>query len=198
MASTLVIACGAIANELMAVIRANGWSHINVQCLPASWHNSPERIAPGVERKILDNRHNYQRILVAYGDCGTGGQLDAILERYSVERLTGAHCYSFFAGDDVFTDLAASELGTFYLTDYLAANFDRLILDELGIKQHPELCGMYFGNYTRVLYLAQAHDEHCIAAAEKAAASIGLPLDIHFTGLQPLQYSLERIQINHV
>jgi len=195
MANTLVIGCGALANELIALVRANRWTHVDVQCLPASWHNTPDKIAPGVERKIVENRDKYARILIAYGDCGSGGQLDTVLQRHNIERLPGAHCYAFFTGGELFAELAEDELGTFYLTDYLASNFERLILGELGITEHPELRDMYFGNYTRVLYLAQTHNEDCVAAAQRAADAIGLPLHTHYTGLQPLQHSLEHIRI---
>ena len=134
-------------------------------------------------------------MLVAYGDCGTGGHLDTVLERHAVERLPGAHCYAFFTGQDTFSSLAEEELGTFFLTDYLAWHFDRLILETLGIRKHPELRDMYFGNYTRMLYLAQTKDAERLAQAQSAAESINLPLEVHYTGLQPLQHALQSIRI---
>ena len=191
---TLIIACGATARELVTVIRANRWTHIEVQCLPANWHNTPSKIAPGVEEKILDNRQNFEQILVAYGDCGTGGLLDKVLLRHQIERLPGPHCYAYFTGEDQFEQFHNAELGTFYLTDYLATNFDRLILDGFGITAHPELRDMYFANYTRVLYLAQTHNEKCLEKAQTAADSIALPLVVHYTGLRPFQQVLERLQ----
>ena len=129
---TLVIACGAIAHELVAVLKASAWDHVSIQCLPAEWHNTPVHIAPGVEKKIIENKEAFDRILIAYGDCGTGGILDDVIKRHNVQRLPGNHCYDFFAGVERFAALADEELGTFYLTDYLAAHFDRLILDGLG------------------------------------------------------------------
>ena len=201
MSRTLVIGCGALAHELVAVLRASGWDHTDVSCLPASWHNTPERIVPAVEAKILAARETHDRVLVAYGDCGTGGQLDAMLARHRVPRLPGAHCYAFFAGLDVFDALAEAEPGTFYLTDYLARNFERLILDELGIRRHPELLEAYFGNYTRVLYLAQAAPEddadgaEALRAARAAAAALGLPLEVRRTGLAPFGEALHAIRI---
>jgi len=173
MSRTLLIACGALAHELVDVLKANQWSHIDVQCLPAEWHNTPDKIAPGVEQ-----RH-----------------LDTVLERHQVARLPGAHCYAFFTGQETFTNLAEEELGTFFLTDYLAWHFDRLILETLGIRKHPELRDMYFGNYTRMLYLAQAHNEERLAQAQAAAESINLPLQVHYTGLQPLQHALHGIRV---
>ncbi len=195
MSRTLLIACGALAHELVDVLKANHWSHIDVQCLPAEWHNTPDKIAPGVEQKIIQNKLQYDRILVAYGDCGTGGHLDTVLQRHQVERLPGAHCYAFFSGQDTFSELAEEELGTFFLTDYLAWHFDRLILETLGINKHPELRDMYFGNYTRMLYLAQTENKERLEQAQNAAAAINLPLEVHYTGLLPLQHALQGIRV---
>jgi len=192
---TLLIACGALAHELVDVLKANQWSHIDVQCLPAEWHNTPDKIAPGVEEKIIQNKSEYDHMLVAYGDCGTGGHLDTVLQRHNIERLPGAHCYAFFTGQTTFSELAEEELGTFFLTDYLAWHFDRLILESLGIRKHPELRDMYFGNYTRMLYLAQTENIERLAQAQAAANSINLPLEVHYTGLQPLQNALEGIRV---
>jgi len=195
MTRTLLIACGALAHELVDVLKANKWAHIDVQCLPAEWHNTPDKIAPGVEQKIVQNKPNYDHILVAYGDCGTGGHLDTVLQRHSIERLPGAHCYAFFTGEQTFSTLAEEELGTFFLTDYLAWHFDRLILETLGIRKHPELRDMYFGNYTRMLYLAQTENEERLEQARYAAKAINLPLEVHYTGLRPFQHALEGIRI---
>jgi len=195
MSRTLLIACGALAHELVDVLQANEWSHVDVQCLPAEWHNTPDKIAPGVEQKILQNKEEYDHILCAYGDCGTGGHLDTVLAQYHVERLPGAHCYAFFTGENTFSAMAEEELGTFFLTDYLAWHFDRLILDTLGIRKHPELRDMYFGNYTRMLYLAQSDNPERMAQAQQAADSINLPLEVHHTGLKPLQNALQDIRV---
>ena len=181
---TLVIACGAIAHELVAVLRASGFDQFEIQCLPAQWHNTPQRIAPGVQGKIEAAQGKYRQILVAYGDCGTGGQLDRVLEPYGIARLPGDHCYSFMAGSTVFDAMADAELGTFYLTDSLVDHFERLILEGLGINRHPELLESYFQHYTRVMYLAQDASQHDREAkALQAARSLGLPLAVHHTGL---------------
>lgn len=195
MSRTLLIACGALAHELVDVLKANHWSHIDVQCLPAEWHNTPDKIAPGVEQKIIQNKQKYDHMLVAYGDCGTGGHLDTVLQRHQIERLPGAHCYAFFTGQDTFSELAEEELGTFFLTDYLAWHFDRLILETLGINKHPELRDMYFGNYTRMLYLAQTENKERLEQAKAAADAINLPLEVHYTGLLPLQHALHGIHV---
>jgi len=180
---------------LVDVLEANQWSHIDIQCLPAEWHNTPDKIAPGVEKKILENKSRYKSMFVAYGDCGTGGHLDTVLDRHQIERLPGAHCYAFFTGQTTFDSLAEEELGTFFLTDYLAWHFDRLILEELGIAKHPELRDMYFGNYTRMLYLAQSENPERLEQARRAAESINLPLEVHYTGLEPLGAEFAGIQI---
>ena len=198
--TTLVIACGAIAHELVAVLKANRLTHVDIQCLPAEWHNTPERIAPAVEKKISEASESYEQILVAYGDCGTGGLLDKVLEAYQVERLPGDHCYSFFTGLPTFEAMAEDELGTFYLTDYLVDNFNRLILDGLGISTHPELKDQYFAHYTRVMYLAQTNvvDKNRLDKAQAAADALGLCLHVHETGLQPFEHSLRAIRIASV
>lgn len=194
-ATTLIIACGALAHELVAINKANHWTHFDIQCLPAHWHNTPDKITPAIEKKILENREHYQQILVAYGDCGTGGQLDALLSRYDIARLPGPHCYSFFAGEAVFEQFVDEDMATFYLTDYLATHFDRLILDELGIRKHPELLPMYFGNYKRLLYLTQQDSAETLALARKAAQTLGLQFKVHKTGLKPITNALEAIRV---
>jgi hypothetical protein len=136
---TLLIACGALAHEVVELIRLNRWSHIEVTCLPAIWHNRPEKIPEGVRGKIREARGVYDRVLVAYGDCGTGGLLDRVLEEEGVERIEGPHCYAFFSGVEDFTAQAEADPTCFYLTDYLVRHFDRLMIQGLGLDRHPEL-----------------------------------------------------------
>ena len=179
---TLLIACGALAREIVELIRLNGWTHMSVTCLPAGWHNHPQRIPEGVRGKIAEARGDYDRILVLYGDCGTGGELDRVLEEEGVERIEGPHCYAFFAGLEAFDALAEAEVGSFYLTDYLARHFERLIVQGLGIDRHPELLPMYFGNYKRLVYLAQSRDAELDRLAEAAAERLGLAYERVQTG----------------
>jgi hypothetical protein len=186
-ADTLIIACGALAKELMAVIRVNGLTQLAVTCLPAILHNRPERITEAVRAKILSHRHRYRRILCLYGDCGTGGQLDAMLAEEGVERIEGAHCYAFYAGLPEFDRMMEEEIGTFFLTDYLVRFFDRVIMEGLGLTRHPELLGDYFGHYRRVVWLAQAPDADLEARANAAAAKLGLPLETRVTGFAGLE-----------
>ena len=181
-ARTLLIACGALAKEVMELIRLNGWSHLTVTCLPAIWHNTPEKIPEGVRRKIREAKGQYDRVLVAYGDCGSGGLLDEVLREEGVERIEGPHCYAFYSGLRDFETAAEANVACFYLTDYLARHFDRLIIQGLGIDRHPELLPLYFGNYTTLVYLAQTDDAELRAKAEAAARRLGLDYEYRFTG----------------
>jgi hypothetical protein len=179
----LVIACGALARELLAVKAANGWSHLDVTCLPAVLHNRPQEIPAAVRRKIRASRGRYAEILCLYGDCGTGGLLDQVLAEEGVERIDGPHCYSFYAGAADFDALMEAEIGTFFLTDYLVRHFDRMVWRGLGLDRHPELLPEYFRHYRRVVYLAQMPNDALRAKAEEAARRLGLPLELRTTGL---------------
>jgi hypothetical protein len=179
---TLVIACGALAREIAALRRANDWTALDVRCLPAELHNRPERIAPAVRDEIRAQRARYAQIFVAYGDCGTGGLLDAVLAEEGVERLPGAHCYEFFATPQIFAALAEAEPGTFYLTDFLLKNFERVVVRPLGLDRHPVLKDEYFRNYRRLVYLAQAAKPGSIERAREIAAYLGLSFEYRFTG----------------
>jgi len=179
---TLLIACGALAREIAALKRANGWSTLEVRCLPAQLHNRPERIAPAVRDAIQANREHYANIFVVYGDCGTRGHLDAVLREEGVERLPGAHCYEFLATSQVFAQLADAEPGTFYLTDFLLRHFERLVIRPLGLDRHPELAGEYFRNYRRLVYLSQVPRATAIEQARRIAASFGFEFEHRFTG----------------
>lgn len=180
--SLVIIACGAIARELRAVVERNGLDGVKLACLPAHYHNRPERIAEAVRRKIAELRPLGAPIFCAYADCGTGGALDRVLGEEGVERLPGAHCYAFYAGLDRFDALAEEEIGTFYLTDFLARHFDRLIVRGLGLDRHPQLFDDYFRHYRRVVWLAQSPSPDLRSRAEHAAAFLKLPLVIHETG----------------
>jgi hypothetical protein len=183
----LLIACGALAHEIMAVLRFNGLPGVDVQCLPAKLHNAPQLIPGAVRAKIHEERQHFERIFVLYGDCGTGGLLDEVLAEEGVERIAGAHCYEFFAGTPAFNELAEEEAGSFYLTDFLARHFERLIMQGLGIDRHPELLPLYFGNYQRIVYLAQTDSPALRAKAKLAAERLGLAYEYRFTGYGDLQ-----------
>jgi hypothetical protein len=178
----LIIACGALANEITALRRANGWTAVDVRCLPAELHNRPEKIPAAVRALIQTSRESYDSIFVAYADCGTGGLLDVVLREEGVERIPGAHCYEFFATGPVFAALADAEPGTFYLTDFLLRHFDRLVIKGLGLDRHPELFSAYFGNYRKLVYLAQAPGPKSREEAAAIAARMGLEFDYVHTG----------------
>ena len=188
----LVLACGAVAREVLEVIRLNGWTHVDVRCLPAKLHSTPERIAAAVDAKLSELAGRYERVFVAYADCGTGGALDAVLERHGVERLPGAHCYGFLAGNDNWDAMQEEEAGTYYLTDFLARHFDALVVRPYRLDTHPELVQLMFGNYTRVVYLAQTDNPALRERAVAAAAFLGLAFEQRRTGYGELEPSLRQ------
>ncbi|MDE0708971.1 MAG: DUF1638 domain-containing protein, partial [bacterium] len=160
--------------------------------LPARLHNAPDRIVPELEARLRIDAGRYDRILIGYADCGTGGHLDALVERWeNVERLPGAHCYEFYATPPVFRDLHESELGTFYLTDFLTRHFDRLVWQSLGLDRHPQLRDMYFGNYRKLVYLSQFDRPELRIRAEEAARRLGLEYQHRPVGLGELATGLE-------
>jgi hypothetical protein len=181
-ASSVVITCSALLREIRAISQANGWSHIEAQCITSELHNHPEKI-PGAVKALIDvAKEKGQQIFVAYGDCGTGGRLDALLEAEGVARVPGAHCYEFFSGGEGFARFHDAEPGTFYLTDFLVRHFDRLVIRGLGLDRKPELQPLYFGNYTRLLYIAQTQDPDLRARAQAAADRLGLTYQYHYGG----------------
>ena len=188
----LVLACGAIAREVLAVVSLNGWTHVDVRCLPAKLHSTPDRIPAAVDAKLTELAGRYERVFVAYADCGTGGALDPVLARHGVERLPGAHCYGFLAGNDAWDAMQEEEPGTFYVTDFLARHFDALVVRGLRLDTHPELLPLMFGNYRRLVYLAQTDDRALDRRAEAAAAFLGLEYERVRTGYGELVPALTR------
>lgn len=190
--STLVIACGALAREINQLKKINGWRALKLSCIDATLHNRPELIPDRLRRRIRENRGRYEHIMIAYADCGTRGEIDRIAAEEGVERLPGAHCYHFFAGENLFSGLSSEEPGTFYLTDFLVRHFDRLIVRTLGLDRHPELRDAYFGNYKRLVYLSQTSDERLVQAAKTAAQALELEFEHVHTGYGGLEKSLRR------
>lgn len=185
--SILIIACGALAQEIMDLKRANDWQQMTVQCLPAELHNHPEKIPEAVRTKLRETRADFDQVFVAYADCGTGGLLDAVLEEEGVARIPGAHCYQFYAGTDLFEALSDAEPGTFYLTDFLTRHFERVIWKGLGMDRHPQLADEYFRNYTKLVYLAQVEDRALVERARDAADRLGLDFEHRVTGYGDLE-----------
>ncbi|MCH2163508.1 MAG: DUF1638 domain-containing protein [Marinovum sp.] len=185
----LLLACGALAREITDLIDTNGWTHMELHCLPAIWHNHPEQIAPAVEDVVTANRERYQDIFVVYADCGTGGALQATCERLGVSMVPGPHCYSFFEGNEQFAN-NGDDLGTFYLTDFLVRQFDAFVWRPLRLDQHIELRDMYFGQYTKLVYQAQIDDPKLTALAEDYAKRLGLVFEHRMTGYGDLATQL--------
>lgn len=192
-AEILLIACGALAREILAIIKLNGWDHVGLACLPAKLHNRPDRIPDAVRERIKKARGDgIERIFLVYADCGTGGLLDKLCEEEGVTRIEGPHCYSFFSGNAEFSDRAdAGEITTFYLTDFLTRQFDTLIWKGMGLDRHPDLRDMIFGNYEKVVYLAQAPDQTLDRKAEEAARRLGLSYERRETGYGDLTAFME-------
>ena len=183
----LVIACGALAREVQAVLDADGLGHVDLTCLPAILHNRPERIPEAVRAAIREHRDRYSTIAVAYADCGTGGALDSVCAEEGVARIEGPHCYAFFSGTRQFLEAGDADMQTFFLTDFLARQFDAFVVEPLGLDRHPELREAYFGNYRRLVYLAQTDDNALDARARAAAQRLGLAYERRFTGMGDLK-----------
>jgi len=188
----LIIGCGAIAHEVKEIIRLNNWDNVKLQCLNADLHNTPKILPNKIKEAIDSNLNDYSKIFLAYADCGTGGLIDLILKDYDIERLDGAHCYEFYSGSSVFKELSEKEIGTFYLTDFLVKNFDRLVIDGLGIQKYPSLKEDYFKNYKNVVYLAQKQDNVLESKARECADYLNLEFSTLFTGLNNLENQLNK------
>ena len=188
----LLIACGALAHEVLAVIKANGWSHMDVQCLPAKLHLYPQKITGEVERVVLESRAAYETIFVLYADCGTGGILQAKCKELGVAMIEGPHCYSFFEGNAEFAG-HPDEFTAFYLTDFLVRQFDAFVWKPMGLDRHPQLRDMYFGNYTKLVYQAQTVDAALDAKAEDCARRLGLAYERRFTGYGDLAMAMTSV-----
>jgi Protein of unknown function (DUF1638) len=189
----LLIACGALAYEVLALKAANGWQHIDLQCLPAKLHLWPDRIVPAVEAAVAEARGRYETIFVVYADCGTGGLLQAACDRLGVDMVEGPHCYSFFEGNAGFLARTETEFTAFYLTDFLVRQFDAFVWRPMGLDRHPELRDMYFGNYTKLVYQAQVDDPVLDAKARDCAARLGLVYERRLTGYGDLAVTLGRV-----
>ncbi len=191
--STGLILCGALAWEVKAIVAKHGWD-AQLYGVPAIDHIHPERIAPDVEKRIVELREKHDRLIVVFGDCGSGGALDSVLERYNVERLDGPHCYDWYA-DGQYAQLMEEELGTFFLTDFMVRTFKGLILKGMGLDRYPQLKDEYFKHYKRIVYLVQKPEPHLVERARAAANYLGLPLEVRATGYAGLESQLvEKMQ----
>lgn len=187
----LLLACGALAREILAVKDAGGLDHLDLQCLPAIYHNHPEKIVPAIEALVIKHRDDYSRIFVVYADCGTGGKLFEKCNELGIEMVEGPHCYSFYETNATFA--ARDEITAFYLTDFLVRQFDAFIWEPLGLGKHPALRDMYFGNYETLVYQAQTKNPDLEAKAKDCAARLGLTYEYRFTGYGDLETALSKL-----
>lgn len=187
----LLLACGALAREILDLIEVNGWTHMQLHCLPANLHIHPDRIPDAVEQSVIKYRNYYDDIFVVYADCGTGGMLRQTCDRLGVDMVEGPHCYSFFEGNSAFE--AKGEVTCFYLTDFLVRQFEAFIIKPLGLDQHPGLLDMYFGNYTTLVYQAQTDDPALTALAQTHAKTLGLAFERRLTGYGDLATTLATV-----
>ncbi len=188
----LLIACGALAREILALNEANGWDHLQLHCLPANLHHTPDKIVGAVEKMVAERRDDFDDIYVVYADCGTGGLLKAACDRMGVQMVEGPHCYSFFEGNAAFEELG--EMTAFYLTDFSVRQFDAFIWKPLGMDRHPDLRDMYFGNYEKMVYQAQTDDPALTELAKKHAQRLGLAFERRLTGYGDLETSLAAVR----
>lgn len=186
----LVLGCGALAREILAVTQQ--FDHVDLQCLPAILHNHPERIEPAM-RDAVAKAKGYDRIFLAYADCGTGGRLQKAADELGIEMMQGPHCYAFFEGTDDFVARSEDEFTAFYLTDFLARQFDAFVWEPLGLDRHPELREAYFGNYEKLVYQAQTDDPDLTAKAKDCADRLGLKFERRFTGYGELGTAMEKL-----
>lgn len=191
--SVLLIACGALAREILDLKRLNGWHHLDLTCLPAIYHLHPEKIIDGVRDTVARQGKDYDQVFVVFADCGTGGLLQAACDELGVAMIEGPHCYSFFEGNQQFTAHSESEIDAFYLTDFLARQFDAFVWKPMGLDRHPELRDMLFGNYSKLVYLAQTDDAALTEKAKECAARLGLSFERRFTGYGDLETSLAKV-----
>ena len=193
----LLIACGALAREVLAVTQSNGLDHVDLKCLPAELHMRPDAITDAVRDMIHAHRSQYDRMFVLYADCGTGGLLDNMLEEEGVERIAGPHCYSFFAGNEAFAVQAEDEITTFYLTDFLARQFESFVIKPMGLDRWPELAETYFAHYEKLVYLAQTDDLALDEKAREAADRLGLKFERRYTGYGDMGRFITQVTLPH-
>jgi len=190
----LILACGALAKEIVHLLGQLS-EQVELKCLPAIYHNHPEKIVPALKTILDEAAQNYERILIGYGDCGTGGGLDRLLENYEqATRLPGAHCYAFYAGLGRFDAMMEDELGTFFLTDYLVRHFDTLIIKGMGLDRYPDLQQTYFKHYKKLTYLAQTDDDDLKSEARTAAKKLGLSYEFRHVGYGGLEDALSALE----
>ncbi len=192
---TLIIACGALSHEIVELIRINNWHHLELTCLPAKYHHTPEKIPAAMASKIRQNKSKYKNIYVMYGDCGTGGDLDRVLEREGATRIPGPHCFSFFAGNDRYEHWGENDITTFYLTDFFCEHFDKFVWQALGLDRRDDMVEFVFGNYKKVVFIAQTENLELQDKARAIADKLNLNYEYRFTGYGDMQTSMAEIPV---
>ena len=191
----LIWACGALAKEISALIRLNGWSHLKTRYLPAILHNTPENITEQLRIILQSSQTKFSKIFIGYADCGTGGKIDSLLDEFNVQRLPGAHCYEFFTGKQTFAEIMEEEIGSYFLTDFLVEAFEKLVWQGMKIDRHPELLPIYFKHYKKLMYLAQSENPELQTQAYEIAGRLGLVYEYRFTGYGELEHSIAALEV---
>jgi hypothetical protein len=192
---TLIIACGALSHEIVELIRVNNWSHLELTCLPAYWHHVPDRIPSGLRKKIRESRGKYKHIYVMYGDCGTWGKIDEVVDEEGVERIEGPHCFSFLMGNSDFDEYSESDITTFYLSDFFCKYFEKFVWEALGLDRRDDMVDFVFGNYKKVVYMAQTDDQELREKAESIAVRLKLDYEYRFTGYGDMEKVMQQIPV---
>ncbi|MFT7532963.1 MAG: hypothetical protein ACI9FD_003998 [Gammaproteobacteria bacterium] len=197
-AKSLIIACGALSHELVELIRINQWAHIDLTCLPAYWHHTPEKIPEGLRKKIKQSRDKYSKIFVMYGDCGTWGQIDSVCSEEGAERIEGPHCFSFLMGNDEFEKYTDDNITTFYLTDFFCEYFEKFVWQALGLDRRDDMVEFVFGNYKKVVYLAQTDNAKMRARAVEIATKLNLEYEYRYTGYGDMKVAMASIPVSEI
>ncbi len=192
---TLIIACGALSHEIVHLIKVNHWTHIHLTCLPAKIHHTPQIIPAKIRAKIQQNKNQYGKIYVMFGDCGTAGALDKVLEEEGVERISGPHCFSFLSGNDDFEKWTQDEITTFYLSDFFCWNFDRIVWQSLGLDRRDDMADFVFANYKKVVYIAQTENLQLQEKAREIAHRLKLDYEYRYTGYGDMDKALRQIPL---
>ena len=192
---TLIIACGALSHEIVELIRVNNWTHIELTCLPAYWHHIPQKIPAGLRKKIQENKALYSEIYVMYGDCGTWGGIDAVCEQEGAQRIEGPHCFSFLMGNDAFDAYTENDITTFYLTDFFCRYFDNFVWKALGLDRRDDMVDFVFGNYRKLIYIAQTDDPALRDKAEEIANRLKLEYHYRFTGYGDMSIAMSQLPV---
>ena len=189
----LILACGALAKEISALIRLNGWSHLKTRYLPAILHNTPEKITEQLRMNLQIAQTKFSKIFIGYADCGTGGDIDSMLDEFKVQRLPGVHCYEFYSGKQTFAEIMDEEPGSFFLTDFLVEAFEKLVWQGMKIDRHPELLQVYFKHYKKLVYLGQTENSELQTQADEIANRLGLKYEYRYTGYGELAPALSAL-----